>query len=66
MQIEFLPGEAWWGGAVCGGVDQPYTAASRCTAQLEQNPTPNQCMPLLLSDRGRWLWADGGLSLIHI
>ena len=62
MQIEFLPGEAWWGGAVCGGVDQPYTAASRCTAQLEQNPTPNQCMPLLLSDRGRWLWADGGFT----
>lgn len=62
MELQFLPGEAWWGGAVCEGVHQPYTAASRCAARMEQNETPNQCMPVLLSSRGRWLWKEEGFT----
>lgn len=62
MQIDFLSGEAWWGGAVYEGVRQPYTKDSCCILQLENNPSPNQCMPVLLSNKGRWLWRAEGFT----
>lgn len=52
--LNFLPDECWFGGAVTDGVHQPYTAKSTCVLDLSTNRTPNQMMPLLLLQK-----ADG-------
>ena len=62
MKLSFITGEVWYGGAAAHGVLQPYTTDSHLQLELCPNPTPNQCAPLLLSTRGRWLWAPDGLS----
>ncbi len=59
--LDFLPGEAWFGGAVTDGLCQPYTADCCRTLELRRNATPNQTMPLLVSTKGRWLWNRGGM-----
>ncbi|GGH31631.1 glycoside hydrolase family 31 protein [Paenibacillus segetis] len=60
MRIPLLDKELWYGGAVCHGIDQPYTATSKCEVRLHMNETPNQSMPLLLSSKGRYLWREDG------
>ena len=61
--LNFLPDECWFGGAVTDGVHQPYTAKSTCVLDLSTNRTPNQMMPLLLSTKGRWLWNPNGMRI---
>ena len=56
MEFDILPGEAFYGGAVMDGINQPYTQASERELDLTRNQTPNQMMPLLLSTAGRWVW----------
>lgn len=53
MEFDILPGEAFYGGAVMDGINQPYTQASERELDLTRNQTPNQMMPLLLSTAGR-------------
>lgn len=59
MQVLILPNEKWYGGAAADGVRQPYTDKTNTVLTLAPNHTPNQCMPLLLSTSGRWLWNAG-------
>ena len=47
MEFDILPGEAFYGGAVMDGINQPYTQASERELDLTRNQTPNQMMPLL-------------------
>lgn len=61
MVLPILPDEAFYGGAVTQGVNQPYTCRSEAELDLTRNTTPNQMMPLLLSTAGRWLWNPSGL-----
>lgn len=63
MEITFLPGEVFYGGAVLDGANQPYTAESERELDLRSNPTPNQVMPLFLSTAGRWLWNPDGMEI---
>ena len=63
MELDFLPGEVFYGGAVTDGIHQPYTAQTELVLDLTTNQTPNQMMPLLLSTAGRWLWNEGGMTL---
>lgn len=49
MELDFLPGEFFYGGAVTDGIHQPYTAQTELVLDLTTNQTPNQMMPLLLS-----------------
>lgn len=51
------PGEHWWGGTSDAGTEQPYTAASRYTADFRVEAS-NQTMPLFLSDHGRYIWSE--------
>lgn len=56
MEIRFLSNERWFGGAAAHGIDQPYTSNSQATLCFAVNTTPNQMMPILLSDKGRSLY----------
>ncbi|MEG1012361.1 MAG: glycoside hydrolase family 31 protein, partial [Ruthenibacterium sp.] len=62
MEIKLLQQEYWYGGAVYEGIRQPYHGESCCEVRLRENETPNQCMPLLLSSKGRWLWCAQGFT----
>ena len=63
MEFDILPGEAFYGGAVMDGINQPYTQASERELDLTRNQTPNQMMPLLLSTAGRWVWNPDGMRI---
>lgn len=62
--IPILPNEKWYGGAAADGIHQPYTETTDAVLALAPNATPNQCMPLLLSTAGRWLWNDGPFQIV--
>ena len=40
MEFDILPGEAFYGGAVMDGINQPYTQASERELDLTRNQTP--------------------------
>ena len=60
--IQILPGEHWWGGACFDGIRMPFGEESELSRNLDPNSTMNQAAPLLLSDRGRYIWCDKGFS----
>jgi alpha-glucosidase (family GH31 glycosyl hydrolase) len=53
--VAILPGECWWGGAVADGHAMPFEAGFRRDLQ---DAATNQVMPLLVSNRGRYIWSD--------
>lgn len=57
MKITILENESWWGGIVHDGVLMPYhNDISDRDLSLIQNS--NQSSPLLLSNKGRYIWSD--------
>ncbi len=58
LDLDLLPGECWWGGAVADGQAMPFGGAPH-RRDLARDLTMNQGMPLLLSSRGRSVWSDG-------
>ncbi|GAA4969234.1 glycoside hydrolase family 31 protein [Yinghuangia aomiensis] len=56
LVLPLLPGERWWGGASAEGRSMPY-AAGYCFDLRDL--LGNQGMPLLLSNRGRWVHGTG-------
>lgn len=66
LRVDLLPGERWWGGAVADGKSMPFGDQShrrdlRVNVGFPDDPTDgaNQAAPLLISNRGRWVWSDG-------
>lgn len=57
LKLELLNHEYWWGGAVSDGVSMPY-GNSEFARQLNPAYTPNQANPLLISNKGRYIWSD--------
>lgn len=53
--------EHWWGGAVALGSKMPYVKPLKAFNIAYQNNN-NQTVPLLLSDKGRYLWSDKPFS----
>jgi len=53
--IPSQPGELWWGGCIDDGHRMPF-AAGFSRRLLDQRG--NQVQPLLVSDRGRWIWSE--------
>ena len=56
LKLNLLPGEYWWGGRVEDGVDMPFGASpiQRDLWSLKGN----QGMPLLISNKGRYIWSE--------
>lgn len=66
-RIRLLDGERWYGGAVNLGAEQPWTVESVTTDRrygrrdydLANGDWGGGVMPLLVSDRGRYVWSEG-------
>lgn len=56
MRFQLLPSEYWYGGCATWGIKMPLNSQSREKLSFTPNLTPNQGMPLLLSNKGRVLW----------
>ncbi|RUS46071.1 glycoside hydrolase family 31 protein [Cohnella sp. AR92] len=56
IQLKRLPGEYWWGGVINEGVRMPYGDAEY--VRDLRHTDDNQASPLLLSNRGRYVWSD--------
>ncbi|NDW11403.1 glycoside hydrolase [Bacteroides sp. 214] len=56
-EIKTQPDEYWWGGAVALGSRMPYVQPLE-VYNLETQNNNNQVVPLLLSNKGRYVWSD--------
>ena len=57
-----LPDERWYGGLSVDGYRMPYTAGSDIERDLYGNNGGNQAQPLLISDKGRYVWSEDPFS----
>jgi alpha-glucosidase (family GH31 glycosyl hydrolase) len=57
-QLSMLPGERWWAGVISDSHLMPFTAESKYEFDFDANTAGNQGQPLLISDKGRFLWCD--------
>lgn len=57
LEIEFLENEYWWGGVVAYGSRMPYIQPVE-EYNLASRNNNNQVVPLLLSNKGRYVWSD--------
>lgn len=55
LELALLDGERWWGGAVAEGRHMPFPDGYGFDLR---DVLANQGMPLLLSDRGRWVHSE--------
>src|SRR5690349_23484377 len=65
LTLPLLPDERWWGGAVADGQLMPFGARPHRrdlarSAGITGDPRAgnNQSAPLLLSNRGRFVWSE--------
>jgi alpha-glucosidase (family GH31 glycosyl hydrolase) len=58
IQLPLLQNEQWWGGAVQYGYKMPFNSNSSFSFDLYGDKSNNQSAPLLLSNKGRWVWCD--------
>ncbi|MCI8554150.1 MAG: glycoside hydrolase [Clostridiales bacterium] len=61
--IPFLPEEFWYGLRAADGIRMPLSADSDYEADIDPNQDCNQCAPLLLSSRGRYIWCCDGFQV---
>lgn len=57
IQLPLLQNEQWWGGTVHYGYQMPFNQATNFSFNLYGDPSNNQSAPLLLSNKGRWVWS---------
>lgn len=57
-EIEILPNEKWWGGATDLGSQMPFRE-NTMEIDLQTQNFNNQTTPLLISNKGRYIWCDG-------
>jgi hypothetical protein len=59
INIEPLPGEYWWGGRVADGRSMPYGNQTQpFRTELAISDNGNQASPLLISNKGRYVWSE--------
>lgn len=63
MIIQMIEQEYWYGGCVSKGNRMPIGEEDQIHFVFDQNPTPNQAMPLFLSSKGRYLWRKTGFTV---
>lgn len=56
--VEMTPGENWWGAANFFGTNMPFAAKTDLKIDLRRRNYSNQCASMLISDKGRVIWAD--------
>ena len=55
--FKMLENEFWWGGTVVNACDMPYSKDTDTILDLKME-IRTQTAPLMLSNKGRYIWAD--------
>ena len=58
LDLDIVEGEYWWGGLSTEGHNTPYDANSEVSHDQWANDKGNQAQPILLSNKGRYVWSD--------
>ena len=60
LELPLLPGEKWRGGRVVDGTQMPFSAEHPIerTLHARVRAGANQAQPLLLSNKGRYVWNE--------
>ena len=58
LEIRLLPGERWWTGVIADAHHFPLDSSSAYRFDFWGNTAGNQGQPLLLSNRGRYVWNE--------
>jgi alpha-glucosidase (family GH31 glycosyl hydrolase) len=58
LELRMLDGEYWWGGLSSVGHETPYHSSSVISHNLWADNKGNQAQPLLLSNKGRYVWSE--------
>ena len=58
FSTSLLPNELWWGGLSSDGYKMPYSNTTDLTVDLWANNDENQSQPLLISNKGRYIWCE--------
>ncbi|MFC1762330.1 glycoside hydrolase family 31 protein [Planctomycetota bacterium] len=58
LELNMLEGEYWWAGLSSQGHMMPYDASTKVTHDLWGDNKGNQAQPLLLSNKGRFVWSE--------
>jgi alpha-glucosidase (family GH31 glycosyl hydrolase) len=64
IRLNLLPGEQWWGGAGQYGNKMPFNGKSNFNFNLYGDNSGNQSQPLLISNKGRWIWSNEPIQYI--
>ncbi|MBE6903469.1 MAG: glycoside hydrolase [Ruminococcaceae bacterium] len=62
MNIKLLENECWWGGCSDDGIKAPFCENSEISRNLDPNNTYNQASPLLVSNKGRYIWGESAYT----
>lgn len=62
-RFDIKENEYWYGPIVHDGVKYPFNKDSNYELDLDPNSTPNQANPILLSNKGRYIWCNSGFKL---
>lgn len=55
--------ECWYGGIVDDGIKYPVNKDSIYECNLEVNESSNQAVPILISNKGRYIWSESGFKV---
>ncbi len=58
ISLNLIPDEKWWTGVINEAQSMPYTSATEYHFNLLGDNDGNQVQPLLLSNKGRYIWSE--------
>jgi len=58
VELQITPGEYWWGGISSLGHQTPYCDTTTFAFDMWGDNKGNQAQPLLLSNKGRYVWSE--------
>jgi alpha-glucosidase (family GH31 glycosyl hydrolase) len=64
LELKILDGEYWWAGLSSKGYETPYDASSKVSYDLWGDNKGNQAQPLLLSNKGRFVWSEQPIKYV--
>lgn len=62
VKLTIIPGEYWWAGISSLGHQTPYNEVSVISIDMWGDNFGNQAQPLLLSNKGRYVWSEEPLK----
>ena len=63
LEVAMLDGEKWWGSVTDLGRVMPFDAETTIRFNHQAQNFNNQTTPLLVSNKGRYIWSDSPLSI---